>query len=117
LEPVELADVREREPEAVAGPRAAGRGRTVPVRGPGADPQSLAAGYREIGRAVAREAGPDDDPMMDCQQITAALRMEPVRANIEGRVRQRANRLVARGWLAEPVPGRFTLTDRPGASS
>lgn len=116
-EPVGQAEVQEREPEVVTGPRAVGRGPSVPVRRPGSVPQALPAGYREIVRAVAEHAGPDGDSVMDCSQIAVALGMEPVKANTEGRVRHRAKRLVARGWLAEPVPGRFTLADGPDAGS
>ena len=116
-EPVRHADVQKPDSEAASGPRSARRGRrAVPVRRPGSDPRALPAGYREIVRAVAH-AGADDGSVMDCSQIAVALGMEPVKANTEGRVRHRAKRLVARGWLAEPVPGRFSLADARGAGS
>jgi hypothetical protein len=89
----------------------------VPVQRPGSDPKDLPAGYREIVRVFAKQADSGDVSVMDCRQIAVALGMEPVKANTEGRVRHRAKRLVARGWLAEPVPGRFTLVGGPGAGS
>ena len=39
------------------------------------------------------------------------------RLNVEGRVRHTVKRLAERGWLTEPVPGRFMLADGPAAGS
>ena len=43
-----------------------------------------------------------------CQEMAATFGLETVPAKV-GALRSKAKRLVARGWLAEPVPGRFTL--------
>jgi hypothetical protein len=40
--------------------------------------------------------------------MTAAFGMDVVPARVEA-LRSKAKRLVARGWLAERQPGRFTL--------
>lgn len=40
--------------------------------------------------------------------MAASLGMDVVPARVEA-LRSKAKRLVARGWLAEPAPGRFTL--------
>jgi hypothetical protein len=42
--------------------------------------------------------------------------MEPVVAKVEG-VRSKAKRLTARGWLAEPAPGRFSRASAPAVGS
>jgi hypothetical protein len=42
-----------------------------------------------------------------CQEMAAAFGMDLVPARVEA-LRSKANRLVARGWLTEPGPGRFT---------
>ncbi len=44
---------------------------------------------------------------MTCQEMAAAVGMDVVPARVEA-LRSKAKRLVARGWLAEPAPGRFT---------
>ena len=109
------ADVQEQDSGPVA---AASAGvRVVPVWRPGADPRSsLPEGYREIVRVVAEQAGPDGGSVTDCQEIAVGLGLEPTAARVEA-VRYRAKRLVARGWLAEPARGRFTLAGGPGAGS
>jgi hypothetical protein len=43
-----------------------------------------------------------------CQEMAACFGMEAVPAKVEV-LRSKAKRLVARGWLAESAPGRFTL--------
>jgi hypothetical protein len=53
---------------------------------------------------------------MGCQEIAAVLGLEVVAAKVEG-VRSKAKRLVERGWLAERVPGRFSIADGPGDGS
>ncbi|MGW0771024.1 hypothetical protein [Streptomyces sp. NPDC002676] len=47
-------------------------------------------------------------PPLICQQLACAFGMEVVPAKVKA-LRSKAKRLVARGWLAEPAPGRFTL--------
>jgi hypothetical protein len=51
--------------------------------------------------------------------MAAAFGMDAVPARVEA-LRSKAKRLVARGWLAEPAPGRFTLAQAvagPGGGS
>ncbi|WP_338673853.1 hypothetical protein V1460_17435 [Streptomyces sp. SCSIO 30461] len=107
-------DVQEQEP----GPAVAASvgGRVVPVRQPGSDPQTLPEGYREIMRVVTEQVGPDGGSATGCQEIAAGLGLEPTPARVEA-VRHRAKRLVTRGWLTEPVPGRFTFPGGRGAGS
>ncbi|KOU77137.1 hypothetical protein ADK57_03380 [Streptomyces sp. MMG1533] len=45
---------------------------------------------------------------LTCQEKTAVFGMDVVPARVEA-LRSKAKRLVARGWLAEQQPGRFTL--------
>jgi hypothetical protein len=49
---------------------------------------------------------------MSCQQITDTPGLEVVPAKVEG-VRSKAKRLVARGWLVEESPGRFSSAAVP----
>lgn len=51
--------------------------------------------------------------------MATAFGMDVVPAKVEG-LRSKAKRLVARGWPAEPAPGRFTLAQGvsgPGGGS
>ncbi|MEJ8632334.1 hypothetical protein [Streptomyces sp. MS2.AVA.5] len=109
-------DVQEQEQEPGPAVAASAGGRVVPVRQPGSDPQTLPEGYREIMRVVTEQAGPDGGSATGCQEIVAGLGLEPTPARVEA-VRHRAKRLVTRGWLAEPVPGRFTFPGGRGAGS
>lgn len=45
---------------------------------------------------------------LTCREMAAVFGMDVVPARVEA-LRSKAKRLVARGWLAEPAPGRFTL--------
>lgn len=45
---------------------------------------------------------------LTCQEMAAVFGMDVVPARVEA-LRSKAKRLVARGWLAEPAPGRFML--------
>jgi hypothetical protein len=40
--------------------------------------------------------------------MAACFGLDPVPGKVEA-LRSKAKRLVARGWLVEPAPGRFTL--------
>lgn len=73
-------------------------GTTVPVFGHGALPEL----YARLWRAAAGAPG-----SISCQQACKDLGLEVVPAQVEG-VRIKLKRLVARGWLIEPSPGRFT---------
>ncbi|MFI8294279.1 hypothetical protein ACIGBL_34865 [Streptomyces sp. NPDC085614] len=109
-------DVREQEPGPAVAASAWVGGRMVPVRQPGSVLQTLPEGYREIMRVVTEQVGPDGGSATGCQEIAAGLGLEPTPARVEA-VRHRAKRLVTRGWLTEPVPGRFTFPGGRGAGS
>ena len=56
---------------------------------------------------------------LTCQELAAVFGMDVVPARVEA-LRSKAKRLVARGWLAEPAPGRFTFAQGvtgPGGAS
>lgn len=89
-----------------AGP--ARRGSIVPVWRPGLKAGVLAVEYQRLLALLAERAS-QGRGVMSCQEPAAGLGLEATAANIEGRVRSRAKRLAARGRLAEPVPGGFTL--------
>ena len=97
-----------------AGP--ARRGSIVPVWRPGLKSDVLAVDYQRIlALLVARAA--QGQGVMSCQELAAGLGLELTSANVEGRVRSRVKRLADRGWLAEPVPGAFTLAAGTAADS
>lgn len=90
------------EPAAVeAEPVAAGS--VVPRRG-GQSSAVLAPDYRRILGLVEQA----DTAGLRVKDLARGLGLELVPGKVEG-VRSKAKRLVARGWLAEPVPGVFTL--------
>jgi hypothetical protein len=56
---------------------------------------------------------------LTCQEMIALFGLDPVPAKVEA-LRSTAKRLVARGWLTERQPGRFTLAQGvtgPGGAS
>ncbi|MFI6449778.1 hypothetical protein [Kitasatospora sp. NPDC050543] len=108
-EPVETA------PEVVP-PQAARAGSVVPVWRPGLPVGSLAVDYQRIMALLIEHRHAGGSGMMSCQEITAEIGSDVVSAQVEG-VRVKAKRLVGRGWLAEPAPGRFTLAAGPAAAS
>jgi hypothetical protein len=104
--PVAVPD-RRPQPEAGAVP-----GSMVPVWREGLGAVVLAPDYRQIMVIVAERGG----EAVDCRQLAAALGLELVPAKVEG-VRSKAKRLVARDWLVEAVPGRFSVAAGPGGGS
>lgn len=70
----------------------------VPRHGSGA----LPAGYQQLWKIVASAPGP-----ISAQQGALALGLALEPRHVEG-VRTKLKRLVDRGWLAEPNPGKFT---------
>jgi hypothetical protein len=60
-----------------------------------------------ILQALADRACLHQGPLT-CQEMAAVFGMDVVPARVEA-LRSKAKRLVARGWPAEPAPGRFTL--------
>ncbi|AVH58973.1 hypothetical protein [Streptomyces dengpaensis] len=78
----------------------------------------LSADYQRILQAAGDRARLGQGPLT-CQEMAAAFGMDVVPARVEA-LRSKAKRLVARGWLAEPAPGRFTLAQGvagPGGAS
>ncbi|QMU69796.1 hypothetical protein [Streptacidiphilus sp. P02-A3a] len=85
---------------------------------PGLGVEALRESYRAVMEVLASAACSDGDVVTrSCPEIAVALGMEMTKNNIEGRVRHVAKRLVDRGWLVEPVRGRFRLADGPAAAS
>ncbi|MEV7020395.1 hypothetical protein [Streptomyces sp. NPDC093991] len=79
----------------------------VPVWREGLARTALSADYQRILAALADRVRLGQGPLT-CQEMTVLFGMDVVPARVEG-LRSKAKRLVSRGWLAEPAPGRFTL--------
>ena len=96
----------------------AGASRTVAVWAPGLQAQALRENYRAVVEALASVTRSGGEAVTrSCPELAAALGLEVTKNNVEGRVRHVAKRLVERGWLVEPVQGRFRLADGPAAAS
>ncbi|MDQ1006028.1 hypothetical protein QFZ82_000513 [Streptomyces sp. V4I23] len=67
----------------------------------------LSVDYQRILTVLADRSRLGQGPLT-CQEMAAAFGMDVVPARVEA-LRSKAKRLVARGWLAEQQPGRFTL--------
>jgi len=78
------------------------RGPAIPHRGDVAGIDALPEEVRRIVQAVAKE-GP-----VTAKRVTAAIGLD-LEAPTIAKVRARLKRLVALDWLAEEVPGRFTV--------
>ncbi|MEH0421406.1 hypothetical protein [Streptomyces sp. B21-083] len=89
-------------PGVVAKPRS-----QVPVWREGLAWSVLSVDYQRILQSLAERVRLHQGPLT-CQKMAAVFGMEVVPARVEA-LRSKAKRLVARGWLAEPAPGRFTL--------
>jgi len=104
---------------AVAGtvsvPAVAGTRSVVPVRRDGLETTALSPDYQRIMAVVADRERAGGGPV-NCREVSAALGLDLVAAKVEG-LRSKAKRLVQRGWLAEEVPGRFSLASSPGGGS
>ncbi|MEV5776847.1 hypothetical protein AB0L49_37425 [Streptomyces antimycoticus] len=90
----------------------------VPVWRQGLAWSTLSVDYQRILEVLADRARLHQGPLT-CQEMAAAFGMDVVPARVEA-LRSKAKRLVARGWLAEPAPGRFTLAQgvaSPGGGS
>ncbi|MFF8986790.1 hypothetical protein ACF08E_25890 [Streptomyces globisporus] len=79
----------------------------VPVWREGLAQAALAADYQRILVVLADRVRLGQGPLT-CQEMASAFGMDVVPAKVEA-LRSKAKRLVARGWLAEPATGRFTL--------
>lgn len=67
---------------------------------------ALSADYQRILQVLADRNRLGQGPLT-CQEMAACFGLDPVPAKIEA-LRSTAKRLVARGWLVESAPGRFT---------
>jgi hypothetical protein len=81
----------------------------VPVWRAGLAWSALSVGYQRILRAPADRGRLGQGPF-SCQEMAVCFGLEAVPAKVEA-LRLKAKRMVARGWLVEPVPGRFTLSE------
>jgi len=88
-------------------PEAAKTKSQVPMWREGLARSVLSADYQRILTALADRVRLRQGPLT-CQEMAAVFGMDVVPARVEA-LRSKAKRLVARGWLAEPAPGRFTL--------
>lgn len=88
-------------------PTAAKSKSQVPVWREGLTWSVLSVDYQRILQALGDRARLRQGPLT-CQEMAAAFGMDVVPARVEA-LRSKAKRLVARGWLAERQPGRFTL--------
>nr|WP_308217335.1 hypothetical protein [Streptantibioticus silvisoli] len=79
----------------------------VPVWREGLDQSVLSVDYQRIVQTLADRIRLHQGPLT-CQEMAAVFGMDVVPARVEA-LRIKAKRLVARGWLAEPGAGRFTL--------
>jgi hypothetical protein len=79
----------------------------IPVWREGLARTALSADYQRILAALADRVCLGQGPLT-CQEMASAFGMDVVPAKVEA-LRSKAKRLVARGWLAESAPGRFTL--------
>jgi hypothetical protein len=103
-----LAPGGDDDTEASQGSRDAVKQRSqVPVWREGIACSVLSVDYQRIVRALADRSRLHQGPLT-CQEMAALFGTDVVPARVEG-LRSKAKRLVARGWLAEPSPGQFTL--------
>ncbi|WP_328864785.1 hypothetical protein [Streptomyces sp. NBC_00304] len=97
-----------RDGDAPSPPRDAVKPRSqVPVWREGLACSVLSVDYQRILQALADRLRLHQGPLT-CQEMAAVFGLDVVPARVEA-LRSKAKRLVARGWLAEPAPGRFTL--------
>ena len=90
----------------------------VPMWREGLAWSALSVDYQRILQTLADRNRLHQGPLT-CQELAAVFGMHVVPARVEA-LRSKAKRLVARGWLAEPAPGRFTLAKAvagPGGGS
>ncbi|MFJ9544521.1 hypothetical protein ACIRPX_46000 [Streptomyces sp. NPDC101225] len=97
-----------RDADAPPEPRDAAKPKSqVPVWRQGLAWSVLSADYQRILKTLADRDRLHQGPLT-CQEMAAVFGMDVVPARVEA-LRSKAKRLVARGWLAERQPGRFTL--------
>ncbi|AUG81838.1 hypothetical protein CFP65_7250 [Kitasatospora sp. MMS16-BH015] len=79
----------------------------VPMRRAGLSWSALSVDYQRILQALADRNRLGQGPLT-CQEMAACFGLDPVPGKVEA-LRSKAKRLVARGWLVESAPGKFTL--------
>ena len=90
--------------ETSSAPTAAKSKSQVPVWREGLAWSVLSVDYQQaLADRLRLHQGP-----LTCQEMAVLFGLDVVPARVEA-LRSKAKRLVARGWLAEPAPGRFTL--------
>lgn len=108
-----------RDADAQSAPAAAAKPKSqVPVWREGLAWSVLSVDYQRILQALTDRNRLGQGPLT-CQEMAALFGLDAVPAKVEA-LRSKAKRLVARGWLAEPQSGRFTLAQGvtgPGAGS
>ncbi|MGK4586136.1 hypothetical protein [Kitasatospora sp. HPMI-4] len=96
------------EPPVQTGPSEAAKPKSVvPMWRAGLAWSALSVDYQRILQALADRDRLGQGPLT-CQEMAVCFGMDPVPGKVEA-LRSKAKRLVARGWLAEPASGRFTL--------
>ncbi|KFF98201.1 hypothetical protein IQ62_26400 [Streptomyces scabiei] len=93
--------------ETSSAPAAAKSKSQVPVWRAGLDRSVLSVDCQRILEVFADRFRLHQGPLT-CQEMAVLFCMDVVPARVEA-LRSKAKRLVARGWLAEPAPGRFRL--------
>jgi hypothetical protein len=83
----------------------------VPVWREGLAWSVLSVDYQRILQALA-DRHRLHQGLLTCQELAVMFGLDAVPAKVEA-LRSKAKRLVARGWLAERQPGRFTLAQGP----
>ncbi|MFE2474297.1 hypothetical protein [Streptomyces mirabilis] len=101
-----------RDADAPPEPRDAAKPKSqVPVWRQGLAWSVLSVDYQRILTALADRHRLHQGPLT-CQELAAVFGLDVVPAKVEA-LRSKTKRLVARGWLAERQPGRFTLAPGP----
>ncbi|MGK5546698.1 hypothetical protein ACSNOH_18495 [Streptomyces sp. URMC 127] len=90
------------EPAEAAKPKS-----VVPMWRAGLSWSALSVDCQRILQALADRNRLGQGPLT-CQEMVACFGLDPVPGKVEA-LRSKAKRLVARGWLVESAPGRFTL--------
>jgi len=88
-------------------PEAAKARSQVPVWREGLAWSALSVDYQRILQIAGDRLRLGQGPLT-CKEMAAQFGMDVVPARVEA-LRSKAKRLVARSWLTEPAPGRFTL--------
>ncbi len=75
----------------------------------------LSVDYQRILAALADRHRLHQGPLT-CHELAVMFGLDAMPANVEA-LWSKAKRLVARGWLAERQPGRFTLAQGPAGQA